>query len=146
MSIKLLAIIVSISALALTIFGAVVMWQSQFATIQGSVEIEPDTLKLKEKGGWVTVYLELPETHDVRDINVSSVLLERVTPAEWYIQDNKLMVKFARSVVIDSIWSRLYHMGIVPPIFLDQDIELKVTGKLIDETPFEGSDTVRIKS
>ena len=112
--------------------------------IEATLDINPKTLELKSNGTWITVYIELPESYDVEDINVTTVQLGTV-PAAWgNVEGNKLMVKFDRQTVINYIWNRLYHMGIVPLPNEGVEVELIMTGELTDGTPFEGSDTIRV--
>jgi hypothetical protein len=73
-------------------------------------DVDPDTLKAKNKGGWITVYIELPEGHNVGDINLSNVTLaDNITP-RWrahragdHDRDgvSDLKVKFKRQEVIN---------------------------------------------
>jgi len=116
--------------------------------ITATVDIDPDTLSLKMKGKWITVYIELPKPYNVREINASTVRLE-VVPAEPHLIEIgdydgdgalDLMIKFDASSVIDYIWSKIYHMAPIKEDF----IELTVSGKLYDGTPFEGNDIIRI--
>ena len=113
-----------------------------------AVDINPKTLNLKSNGTWITVLIRLPEDYEVSDINVTTVQLEAV-PAAWgNVEGNKLMVKFDRQTVIDYIWAfKLYHMGIEWPSPLPKEgveVELLITGELVDGTPFDGSGTVRV--
>jgi len=73
-------------------------------------DVDPDTLKEQNKGGWINVYIELPEGHNVSDINCSNVTLaEYITPqrrahsAGDYDGDgvSDLKVKFARREVMN---------------------------------------------
>jgi len=108
--------------------------------IEGTVDIDPDTLNLKSKGKWITCYIELPEGYDVAEIDVSTIMLNDLVPAESRptgILDHdgdgvaELMVKFSRAAV----------QGLLGPA--DQ-AELTVTGELADGTLFEGTDTIRV--
>lgn len=119
--------------------------------ISATVSIEPETLYLKEKGRWITVYVELPEPYSVGDVDVSSIMLDGKIPAEWAgVEGETLVAKFDASVVIDYIWTTtLYHMGInYMDIIRPQEsveVELKVTCKFLDGiTAFEGIDTVEV--
>jgi hypothetical protein len=107
---------------------------------QVSVDFDPDTLNLKSKGDWVTVYIELPDGYDVNNIDISTIMLNDVVPAELhpteigdYDDDGipDLMIKFNRASVI----------AIVDP---GDSVEIKITGALLDGTAFEGTDTIRI--
>lgn len=117
-----------------------------------NVQIEPDTLNLKSNGKWITAYIEFPEVYDVNNIVVPTVLLKTPSgdipvdpnsPATVGDYDgdgiSDLIVKFDRSIVID-------HLGStdVDATEIDQQFELKIVGQLIDETQFEGTDTIRV--
>ncbi len=99
---------------------------------EATIDINPNTLNLKSKGKWISCYIELPEDHYVSDINIDSVTLEEVIPAQWgKAQKTKLMVKFDRSDVEDMLSPGTYN--------------LKVNGQLEDGTVFEGySDEIRV--
>ena len=108
--------------------------------ISADVTIKPETLNLKSKGKWVTVYTELPAGYNVTEINVSTMMLNETVPAELhpteigdYDDDGipDLMVKFDRQAVI----------AMLP---VGDAVNVTVTGKLYDGTPFEGSDTIRV--
>lgn len=113
---------------------------------EATVDIESNMLNLKSKHGWITAYIELAGDHEVADIDVFTIWLEDLIPAELrpteigdYDTDGipDLMVKFDRQVVLDY----LAGMGVN-----DGDhVELTLTGE-VGETPFEGSDTITVIS
>lgn len=139
-------------------FGVTLSTLSALAsTIETTVNINPETLNLKAGGKWITAYIELHDDFDVSDIDISTVLLDNVIPAESNskygfvknpeIKDRdgngipELMVKFDKHAVTSHVIDKLYHMMPIPK--RGEEVELTITGSLIDGTPFEGSDTVR---
>lgn len=111
-------------------------------TIPVTIDIDPDTLNLASKGKWITCYIGLPEGHDVADIDPSTVLLDGTIQAELkpteigdYDEDGTadLMVKFSRA-------------GVGASLSAGDEVKLTITGELLDGTPFEGSDTIRVTS
>jgi parallel beta-helix repeat protein len=118
-----------------------------FSIISAQVDVDPDTLNLKSKGKWITCYIELLQSMDVKDIDVSTVRISDINgnsvdiPAEKRptgIGDNDgdsvpdLMVKFDRSEVEDQS-----NPG---------DATITISGELKDSTVFEGYDTINVKN
>ena len=120
------------------------------ARIPATVNIDPDTLNLRSKGKWITSYIELPESHNVSDIDVYTVVLNDTIPVSLldvptlepvpteigdYDEDGvfDLMVKFDKAFVE----SFIYNQGITYG-----EVSLTITGELFDETPFKGTDIV----
>lgn len=76
--------------------------------IPAFVDIDPDTLNLKNQGKWVTAYLELLKGYDINKIDLQSIRLNGQIPIESrpitigdYDNNNipDLMVKFDRKLV-----------------------------------------------
>jgi len=111
--------------------------------ITATIDIDPDTLNLKSKGKWITCYIELPSGYDVNNIDLSTILLNHLVPAQLepteigdYDEDTipDLMVKFNRADVCS-----LLSLG--------NEVEITITGALVDGIhQFEGSDTIRVIS
>ena len=108
--------------------------------IHPDIDINPDTLNLNSNGKWITCYIELPEGYDVEDIDVSTIWLNGLVPAESSptgigdCDDDgipELMVKFDRAAV-----QGILNAG--------DEVDIIVTGELNDGTPFAGSDTIRV--
>ncbi|UCE74262.1 MAG: hypothetical protein JSV56_00780 [Methanomassiliicoccales archaeon] len=119
--------------------------------LEAVIDIDPDTLNSKSNGQWITCYIELPEGYDVANIDVSTILLNDIVPAESepteigdYDTDGipDLMVKFDRAEVLGLVGeTNDYEEGIK-----SYDFTLTVTGELLDGSTFEGQDTVKVLS
>ena len=136
------------------LFGVILLFAPAIATSQeplpdpilitADIKINPNTLNLKSKGKWITCHIELPESYDAANINISTILLNDIVPAEpkpISIGDsdgnglNELMVKFSRSAVQSTI-----PLG-------SESADITVTGWLNDgTTKFQGTDTIKIVS
>lgn len=110
--------------------------------IPATVDFDPDTLNLKCKGRWVTVYIELPVGHGyyVSMINLESLWLNgqvqvEAKPIEIGDYDGDgipdLMVKFNRTAV-----QNILNVG--------DKVEITISGKLIDGRLFEDKDTIKV--
>jgi hypothetical protein len=117
--------------------------------INVEIEVEPETLNQKSHGNWVMVEIELPHGYHASDVDLSSIRLEGVVPAETRPHDRKkhhhdhgcdhdhgshdhdeLKVKFDRSAVI----------AVLPT---GNHVPVHVTGR-IGSTTFEGVDFIRV--
>jgi len=120
--------------------------------VEAEVNCNPSTLNLKSEGQWITAYIELPESYNVGDINVSSIWLNYTIPANLkptaigdYDNDTipDLMVKFDRAKVIQCILDNINMTELLRKRFMA--VTLTVTGYLNDGTPFKGSTTIRVR-
>jgi hypothetical protein len=107
--------------------------------ITATIDFNPNTLNQTSNGKWVVVYIELPQGHDVNDIDVSSILLGDTVPSEpwpYAVGDHDkdgipdLMVKFRRSDVIN-----LLPAG--------NQVQVLVNG-IAGTITFEGVDVIRV--
>lgn len=113
--------------------------------VAAEVDINPNTINLNRKELLLTVFIELPESYDVRGINVSSIKLNGIIPAKLTpttvgdhngngIED--LMIKFE---IPNEDVEHQTTSGLLKLL-----VTLSVGGKLFDGTVFSGSDTIRV--
>jgi len=120
--------------------------------VTAAVDIDPDTLNLMSTGQWITVYIQLPEEYNAADIDATTIRLNETispildpkysfvtNPSEYLVDHSndgilERMVKFERAAVESWIY---YTQGISYG-----DVALTITGNLIDETFFEGTDII----
>lgn len=104
-------------------------------SIEGKLNVDPDTLNLGSKGNWITAYLGLGDCADLMTVDLSTILLNGVLAPEWYDVQYPdggpvLMFKFSRAAV-----EQMVAPGMV---------EMTLTGALTDGTEFKASDTIRV--
>jgi len=118
----------------------VVGWSVEEVAISATVDFAKDKINLAAKGGWITVYIELPEGYDVADIDITTVCVEGTVFADltdWSIGDYDkdgiadLMVRFEREDL-----SSVLQTG--------DEVAVTVSGALSDGTPFEGSEVLEV--
>ena len=112
------------------------------------VDIKPETLNPKSKGKFITCFVSAPEGYSAGDIIGESVIITdiggnkvNIEPVRWKVTDSEddgvteLMLKYSRAEVQASI----VQDG------LTGQVVFTIEGLLFDNTPFIGSDTVRVK-
>lgn len=108
--------------------------------IEVEIDIDPNTLNLGSQGTWTTVYAYIKPSGDysASDVNVSTVVLERIIPADWgdVQEENCFMAKFNRTSVINYLIGKGYEGGDV--------VMLTVTGQFTDGMFFQGNDTISL--
>ncbi len=108
--------------------------------IEVMIDIDPDTLNLGSQGTWITVYanITLSEDYNASDVDVSTIMLEGIIPADWgdVQEENLFMAKFNRAFVIDLVGEGRKDGDVVT---------LTVTGKFRDGISFQGSATIKLK-
>jgi len=101
--------------------------------IPAEADIEPKTLNLSSNGKWISCHIWLPEDYDVADVNTDSILLEgQIAAAQvWVNQEQQVVtVKFSRAEV-----QEILEAG---------EVELTISGELVDGAKFEGTDSIRV--
>ncbi len=134
------SLLIALAFSAIILFGFQALSPSKALTLVATVEIAPETINLDtlQMRPWITAYISI-EGYSASDINMTTILLAgQFSPAWGSVEGNTLMVKFGASLVASYLWGRLNHMG------NGATIELKITGNLLNGTPFEGTATVRI--
>jgi hypothetical protein len=104
-----------------------------------NISFYPKTLNLRSKGKWIICRVELPEGFKVKDVDVSTLMLNDTVSGKACNKaktSRYLIVKFDKKVVIDLIASL--------PKF--RKLSFTVTGKFKDGTSFSGTTTIRFKS
>jgi parallel beta-helix repeat protein len=102
-------------------------------TVAASVDIRPDVLDSDSWAQWITCHIDFPDGHGVADIDSNSLVLDYLVEADR-IQASRfrgdVTVEFSRSKIND-----ILEAG---------EIELSVSGKLIDGRVFETADVIRV--
>ncbi len=117
--------------------------------VTATIDIDPETLNLRNRGQWITAYIELPEEYNAEEVDATTILLngtispvldpmyEFATNSSEYLVDHdedgilERMVKFDKAEV-----TALLSVG---------EATLTITGE-VNGTPFEGSDSIRVTS
>jgi len=110
-----------------------------------TVDVEPNRLNLKkERNGWITAYISPPEGYTTADIAVETIELEIQGvsfPMEWYDikppKNSIFIAKFDKGDVVN-------YLRTIFPSNGRGFIEFKITGKLADDTPFEGTNIIQL--
>jgi hypothetical protein len=118
-----------------------------------SLKLEPNTLNLKSNGNYITAFIELPSSHDINEVEISSIMLQVAgysysvdLSAAINIGDyngngiSDLMIKFQRQPVVNNLKTIDYSTLLGKSV----DVNFVVSGSLIDGTSFGCSDTLSI--
>lgn len=106
-------------------------------TIQVEVDIVPNTCNLQSRGKWITCFIKLPEDYVDAEVNASGVMLENEIEASQVSFDEEKGVLVARFKRFE-VQRLLVESG---PL---GDVEISVSGELMDGIKFEGSDTIKV--
>lgn len=141
--------LISLTLLTLTLGGALIIRFGSSTLIAEQVKIEPKPFDLENSDSLtVSVKLSVDDVPVVDQINASTVLLEGfMTPtATWLTNISKEFVaQFDGDTVRNWVISKITHMGITTPQpWVPIKIPLKITGKLYNGTPWEGTGEVKV--
>lgn len=94
--------------------------------------LDPQTLNLDSKGRWVTAYLTFPAGYSPGDVDIGSILLQKLLKVEKYsIVDDTLVLKFNRKKLQE----------ILEP---GEEVLIEITGNFNNSMPFYGTTTIRV--
>jgi hypothetical protein len=113
--------------------------------IIGSAKFEPSKIDLSLPSPSVVEAIIRFEEESVADINVSTILLEgSLPPSTTYNVSGGLVAEFNGQIVINIIWAKIYHIGLLAPPY---KIWLTITGSLKETaggTPFSAEGYIKI--
>ena len=101
--------------------------------IPAEARIIPRTINFASKGKWIAAFLWLPEDYNVADIDPNSVFLGEQIKAEQLLVNEQKQVALAR-----------FDRSDVQDILDISQVELTITGWLVDGTAFEATDIIRV--
>ena len=117
--------------------------------ITAMIDIKPKSLCLVSFDRYISVYAELPQSIDVKSVNLSSLLLnETFKPVSTAIGDHDkdsvpdLIIKFNRTEVMSYLLTRINMTKLIENRFIP--IKLTISGKLNNGVKFEGTKLIRI--
>jgi hypothetical protein len=95
----------------------------------------------------VEAIIRVDDPYSVKDIDPDTILLEgSVPPLGTYFIPGGLVAEFDGQTVVNLIWAKIYHLGIVEPNPLKPyKIPLTITGSFYDGTPFSGTGYIWVK-
>jgi hypothetical protein len=101
--------------------------------VSAEARIVPRAINIASKGKWITCYIWLPEQYNVTDIKPDTVLLEREIKLDEFSVDEQEQVAIAK-----------FNREDVRTILEVGDINLKITGRFTNGTPFEAKGSIRV--
>jgi hypothetical protein len=101
--------------------------------VEAQVNIRPKTLNLASRGKWITAHIQLPESHNVADVDPFTIVLEGEIQPDWLWFNERqktIILKFSRPELQD-----LLQPG---------QVELTLSGEFKDGMEFIGTDTIKV--
>jgi len=137
------------------LLGATLLMPAATAVIEAfSVQFEPKTMDLDNPEEIVTVTIKFKSSHGedqlVVNINTDTVLLEGSLPPisgsnSTGTQPPSYSCSFDGYSVRDIVWTKIYHVGMIPNPQGNYVVDLTITGNLYDGTPFTGTGHIQVK-
>jgi hypothetical protein len=131
--------------------------------IEAIIDIDPDTLNLRSEGKWITCYVTLPEGYPVDVFDPTAVALTRVnggTLETFIYSDLEAIppkraaekgnypeedeVQFQESLEEEMLKVKLSRSEVQAVVPLGDEVELTVTGNLLNGAFFQGTDVIRV--
>ena len=109
---------------------------------------DPNTVNINSKGRWLTVTVELPKECPCNNIDANTILMDGTlspvlsTRYGWARSEDSYCIDKNGNGVIERLLK--FDLSDVQDFFGPGDHTVTVTGKLIDGTPFEGNDMIRV--
>jgi len=122
--------------------------------LEVGVKYEPSLIDLTEPDPtWVIGIITFPPGYNSSDVDVQTVKLEGIVPADWTLSYAKApkfrdyYAYFDGSSVVNIIWLKLYHMGVVGSGARKTiKVYLYIKGVLKSSaTPFQGTGYISVK-
>jgi len=124
-------------------------------TMSVGVDYDPPRIDLAVPDpGYINATISFPRGYNASDVNATTILMEGTLPsitAYNYVitKFNDYYAVFDGSSVLNIIWLKLYHMGVVDTsVHKPFKVYLTITGNLKDSaggTPFSGTGYIAVK-
>lgn len=131
--------------------GSLLLPMATAETISATVTVDPEKINIYDTCPPDSVFIatvKFPKEYRDRqmDINGSTVLLDgAIPPLREDKSPGKYKAFFDRRTVYTHVELKIAHLQIPEP-YKNVELELKVTGTLYDNTPFEGTDIVFVSA
>jgi len=107
--------------------------------VPATIEFNPDTLNVRGRGRYVTVYIELPMGYDISQIDISSIRLNGTVPALTKLTE----VGDYDSDGVPDLMVKLHRTAVQDALTVGEAVKVIITGE-VSGIIFEGSDTIRV--
>jgi hypothetical protein len=112
--------------------------------ITATIEIHPNKLNCKSKGRWITVYIELPSSYDVEEIDINSIVLSTTIGSIGTSEDYPHAIVDINENDVPELMIKFDRTGVIEILEHQQFCEITVIGNLYDSVKFKGSYTIEL--